>query len=531
MNISASQRALVMQGGALEANECYFSYSGVTINVMGDKAEISMTDVSFSDIPSLPLTLADHTFDAKISLTRCKFLRNVGGADFALTDSEITLNDCQVAEMVAESGAQEPLRVSGGHLVIQKLRITSSQNCQQAVFNCKSIDASQISMDASCAGGMTMTAPTISIISSAFNSTQRGLLISSSSVSISKSTFWNSVNPITFRSIASGSSFVSDCQFRRTGPFTYIDYTHLVVWHGVVESCDFYSTSNSALSFFGGMWEVHNVTVHSINDEGIQWEVHAIRYRGFGDGSGSTSPPTELVISDCTINGASTIDDGAAVLAQYCDGVYIVGSTFTGNSARRGGAIYASSVRNITINDCSFDQNVAEDQGGAIYTVGHYYLQVDGCTLLNNEAAEAGSIYIEGADGGAAYLTSSSFVGTSSPLVYVDCNSFVQIDQISMNPGDFFGFSCPDSSSCNATIAFVEGDSITITNPDLSLTDVVEGTCSVTGVILSKSHWLGWLTCAGLVVSVIIVLISIGIYTYKKERSMEHYMYEPANIN
>ena len=85
----------------------------------------------------------------------------------------------------------------------------------------------------------------------------------------------------------------------------------------------------------------------------------------------------------------TAVGQGGAI--RNGDLLTIIGSTFTNNSARDGGAIFNESGGELTLQNSSFDENEADRHGGGINNRGK--MMIDSCAISENSAGEGGAIY------------------------------------------------------------------------------------------------------------------------------------------
>jgi predicted outer membrane repeat protein len=104
-----------------------------------------------------------------------------------------------------------------------------------------------------------------------------------------------------------------------------------------------------------------------------------------------------------TNNSAGAASGGGAIYGVYeSDNVIAENCTFEGNSAGNGGAIFLTtgsippSGGHLSANNCTFSDNFAALEGGAIYTPN---ITLEACSLSGNQTTRAGY-----ADSGAAYV-------------------------------------------------------------------------------------------------------------------------------
>lgn len=112
-----------------------------------------------------------------------------------------------------------------------------------------------------------------------------------------------------------------------------------------------------------------------------------------------------LTVSDLTLQGGRTSDDGGSILALRVD-VTVERSRFTDNYADNGGAIYALGG-SVTTTATDFTDNAATS-GGAIYSVTGD-VRVTGGTFHSNEADETGGAIYAGYSGANVTLTNVVF--------------------------------------------------------------------------------------------------------------------------
>jgi hypothetical protein len=99
--------------------------------------------------------------------------------------------------------------------------------------------------------------------------------------------------------------------------------------------------------------------------------------------------------------------DGGAILNEVGGVLSLVGCTFTGNTARDGGAVVNNGTANIA--DCTFSSNSGIGSGGALVSSGS--LTVTGSTFASNTSADrSGGIYVSG---GTATISGCTLNGNS----------------------------------------------------------------------------------------------------------------------
>ncbi len=91
----------------------------------------------------------------------------------------------------------------------------------------------------------------------------------------------------------------------------------------------------------------------------------------------------DFLIRGCLFAGNYTRSTGGAICRGAGGLLKVEGSTFTRNSASRGGAVYT--VVDVSMTNCLLIHNVANRDGGAIYATG-YKLDILSCTLAGHAA-------------------------------------------------------------------------------------------------------------------------------------------------
>jgi predicted outer membrane repeat protein len=135
-----------------------------------------------------------------------------------------------------------------------------------------------------------------------------------------------------------------------------------------------------------------------------------------GDGTMSGTISGSTFNSNQALNG-SGFDQGGAIFKQGTGSLTISSSSFSGNSAEQGGAIY-NGVGSITVSSSRLEQNSA-DEGGAFYgtsgTSGATEVIESSCIVDNDDTGvfDNGGDFILTADGGAGGIGNSKWWGSS----------------------------------------------------------------------------------------------------------------------
>jgi predicted outer membrane repeat protein len=156
---------------------------------------------------------------------------------------------------------------------------------------------------------------------------------------------------------------------------------------GTVTVTDTIFSGNSASSEGGGICNnagtltVTACTFSSNSAPGIGW--------GGGIKAGGTVTVTDSTFSD------NTGGQGGGAIAANGPSLTVTGSTFSGNSAKDGGGIEnMSSSTTVSLTNCTFFDNNASQNGGAVHTWG--VLHITNCTFVGNSADPTGTYFAVG---------------------------------------------------------------------------------------------------------------------------------------
>jgi hypothetical protein len=147
---------------------------------------------------------------------------------------------------------------------------------------------------------------------------------------------------------------------------------------------------------------------------------------GFGGGAIVSLSSGVVTVSNCTLSDNSAVGgNGGGISTDPDSTLNLSGCTLYGNSAARGGAIFAGYYSTVDLNGCTLTDNSATQFGGAIF-IG------DGCTatvsgsvvgpatvnntlLPGNSAAFGGGIFVDGGGGTLHVTNSSTITGNTAP--------------------------------------------------------------------------------------------------------------------
>jgi hypothetical protein len=113
-----------------------------------------------------------------------------------------------------------------------------------------------------------------------------------------------------------------------------------------------------------------------------------------GNGAVAISPGGSATVDSCSFERNTAVDSAGCISADYRTVVSISSSSFTANSAARGGAITSAGCLNL--NGCSFTDNTAST-GGALALLRGSALIADNCSLSGNRASvSGGAVFSDG---------------------------------------------------------------------------------------------------------------------------------------
>jgi len=151
---------------------------------------------------------------------------------------------------------------------------------------------------------------------------------------------------------------------------------------------------------------------------------------GLGGGiAGTGSFNGSLAITGSTFTGNSAATGGAIFSSSP---MTIDGSTISGNSATSGGGVYNSSARNITITNSSLSNNNAIGNGGGLYNGAQAepFVTLGSDTFSGNSASQGGAIFDSNPGGFPLDIKNSTLAGNSGGFgggLYVDQGSAANV--------------------------------------------------------------------------------------------------------
>ena len=111
-------------------------------------------------------------------------------------------------------------------------------------------------------------------------------------------------------------------------------------------------------------------------------------------GAVNNQPDGEISINDCNFNENIAQEYGGAIL--NLGKISLASTGFTKNTAKTndGGAVNNQPDGEISINDCNFNENTAQKNGGAIYSIKYGAVKLNNCTFKDNSPNDSKSIHL-----------------------------------------------------------------------------------------------------------------------------------------
>lgn len=168
-----------------------------------------------------------------------------------------------------------------------------------------------------------------------------------------------------------------------------------------------------------------------------------------GDGGGisiGTSSNFAVNISNCTFTGNTAKSGGAMGIDAPTT---ITNCTFTGNKAvsNYGGAIFSGHYGKLTITDCTFTENSSQNSGGGIYMNGEPESKISNCVITKNTSGNYGG----------GFATGAFFGGSSANVTFESCditNNTARGD----GAGLYLGGGTQTLTSCDISGNVISGD-------------------------------------------------------------------------
>ena len=168
-----------------------------------------------------------------------------------------------------------------------------------------------------------------------------------------------------------------------------------------------------------------------------------------GDGGGisiGTSSNFAVNISNCTFTGNTAKSGGAMGIDAPTT---ITNCIFTGNKAASnyGGAIYSGHYGKLTITDCTFTENSSQNSGGGIYMNGEPESKISNCVITKNTSGNYGGGFATGA-----------YYGSSSASVTFESCDITNNMSTGSGAGLYLGGGTSTFISCDISGNVISGD-------------------------------------------------------------------------
>eukprot|EP00611_Tribonema_gayanum_P001671 TRINITY_DN1121_c0_g1_i8.p1 TRINITY_DN1121_c0_g1~~TRINITY_DN1121_c0_g1_i8.p1 ORF type:complete len:1431 (+),score=246.26 TRINITY_DN1121_c0_g1_i8:130-4422(+) len=124
--------------------------------------------------------------------------------------------------------------------------------------------------------------------------------------------------------------------------------------------------------------------------------VHSFQLAGNG-GAINGNEGSSVSVIGCNFTGSSTPVQGGAIATE--SRLNISSSNFNGNNAFQGGSVKAGSKSSVVVQDCTFSDEKAVSDGGAIVSVGGNVTCYSSRFMRNKAGATGGAIAVLGSDG------------------------------------------------------------------------------------------------------------------------------------
>ncbi|ADC46578.1 adhesin-like protein with cysteine protease domain [Methanobrevibacter ruminantium M1] len=194
-----------------------------------------------------------------------------------------------------------------------------------------------------------------------------------------------------------------------------------------------------------------------------------------------------IEVNSITIDGNNHYIDGngeARIFYLASDNIVLKNIKFINGFNSQGGAIYAKGT-NVNITDCIFENNLAPDNGGAIYVEGN--ASIKSVKFINNSAGYGGAAYINDSsiledliftgnvaniEGGAVYIGGSSNITNcifDGNLADKGAAIFIPAKESPMTPSEDVPF---DESDLNSTDMDLDSTDMDDNSTDYNFTDM-----------------------------------------------------------
>jgi large repetitive protein len=157
----------------------------------------------------------------------------------------------------------------------------------------------------------------------------------------------------------------------------------------------------------------------------------------------TTGAGSSLAIAACAFNAnQNSGNNGGAVFASGSGPLTITSSSFSGNTAAAGGAVFAN-AGTVTVNNSTFTGNSSTSVGGAILALG-LTVTMTNTTIAANHSASGGGIFLTG---GALTLANTAIAGNTATGANADLSPGGAT--ITDNGGNYFSTDAAAASTLN----------------------------------------------------------------------------------
>ena len=340
---------------------------------------------------------------SSINIRNSNFTNNnakFGGAIYGTGESTLTINGSTFSNNNAELGGA--IYYSGRNLKVNASTFTNNKATNTGgafymVYGTLTLGNSTVSNNNATAGGgaiLGMNSAKINLFNvtlnsnKAYNGSAIYLYENSSILTVSKSTFNNNAadNTGTIYAVPTSTVSITDSSFNSNNVGTYGGAIYVSGSALNVSNSNF--TSNKATG--GGAIAIDSSATLNLVNSKLDNNIANNSENGYGGAVYSRG--STLNVKGSTFNSNKAQSYGGAVYAESSSGVTVNGSSFSNNAALVSGGALLTSGTPLTVVDSTFSNNNANQVGGAIYSLSN--LNVRGSTFSGNKAINGSAIYL-----------------------------------------------------------------------------------------------------------------------------------------
>jgi predicted outer membrane repeat protein len=378
--------------GAMTVSGCTFS--GNIVSTDTDHTQPADGGAIYDNAGTLATSVTNCTFDSNKSRTNGGQL-NFGGALFNKSSGTLTVADCTFTNNVAMDTSNKG---NGAALF-------NDAGASLAVTGCTLSGNTAID-----SGNDLYNAGTATVVSSTLSSESTGgsmVNTSAGSLAVSGSTFASSSATRGAAVTNNGSLWLTAGTVRNCasyGGVVYNDNGGSPARTTTVTDCVFYDNNGGTIGGGGIYNNSGTVTVAGSSFDGN----YLFPNSSNGGGAIYNAASATVTVSYSTFdsNTCNTGQPGGAI--DTLGTVNVSNSTFSGNAADAGGAIFGTNSSSLTVTNCVFSNNSAIHGGGAL--VSGHSATVSGSTFSNNYGGSGGSTLNDGT----MTLSGSTFSGNQA---------------------------------------------------------------------------------------------------------------------